>query len=176
MPPLVSDIPYPESAGGTGLRFLLTFRYLYGKQQVALRKLPVAQPSRDRPLHSGPGRQSFSPSATCFLDSSRKAAYQDSRNERSLRHPELSSLEPLGGRSLAADPDGRKGSLHHQYQYSNRHTYEKLEVELTHLFSARASVLIDTKTHFIQGKNAQFWCTSISTEGGREPYVADTEH
>src|SRR5690242_10154898 len=57
-----------------------------------------------------------------------------------------------------------------QYQYSNRHTYEKLEVELRHLLSAKVPVLIDTKTHFIQGKNAHFQCTNPKSaqtqEGG----------
>jgi hypothetical protein len=45
-----------------------------------------------------------------------------------------------------------------QNQYSNRHSYEKLEVGLTHLSSTKVPVLIDTKTHFIQGENAQFQC------------------
>jgi|SRR5690348_9186870 len=41
-----------------------------------------------------------------------------------------------------------------QYQYSNRQSYEKLEVDLTHLSSTKVLILIDTKTHFVQG--AQF--------------------
>jgi hypothetical protein len=45
-----------------------------------------------------------------------------------------------------------------QYQYSNRQSYEKLEVDLTHLSSTKVLILIDTKTHFVQGKNAQFQC------------------
>ena len=40
-------------------------------------------------------------------------------------------------------------------QYSNRQSYEKLEVELTPLPSIKLLFLIDTKTHFVQGKNAQ---------------------
>jgi len=47
-----------------------------------------------------------------------------------------------------------------RYQYSNRHSYEKLEVRLTRLPSTQLPVLIDTKTHFVQGENAQFQCTS----------------
>ena len=51
---------------------------------------------------------------------------------------------------------------------SNRHTYEKLEVELRHLLSAKVPVLIDTKTHFIQGKNAQFQCTNPKSAQAQE--------
>jgi hypothetical protein len=45
------------------------------------------------------------------------------------------------------------------HQYSNRHSYEKLEVDLTHLSSTKVPFLIDTKTDFVQGENAQFQCT-----------------
>jgi hypothetical protein len=47
-----------------------------------------------------------------------------------------------------------------QYQYSNRQSYEKLEVHLNPLSSTNVPVLIDTKTHFVQGKIAQFQCNS----------------
>jgi hypothetical protein len=45
-----------------------------------------------------------------------------------------------------------------QNQYSNRQSYEKLEVDLSRLSSTKVLILIDTKTHFVQGKNAQFQC------------------
>ena len=46
-----------------------------------------------------------------------------------------------------------------EYQYSNRQSYEKLEVGLSHSLSTKVLILIDTKTYFVQGKNAQFQCT-----------------
>ena len=52
-----------------------------------------------------------------------------------------------------------------KYQYSNRHTYEKLEVGLTLLPSTKVLFLIDTKMHFIQGENAQSQCSPPPKEG-----------
>ena len=46
------------------------------------------------------------------------------------------------------------------YQYSNRQPYEKLEVDLTPASSTKVPFLIDTKSYFVQGKNAQFPCIS----------------
>jgi hypothetical protein len=47
------------------------------------------------------------------------------------------------------------------HRLSNRHTYEKLERELSHLSSANVLVLIDTKTHFVQGILSVFELRSI---------------
>jgi hypothetical protein len=47
------------------------------------------------------------------------------------------------------------------YQYSNRQSYEKLEVHLSHLPSTKVVFLIDTKTHFVQGEIAPFQCTPM---------------
>ena len=61
-----------------------------------------------------------------------------------LRTTQRSIIKPL-----ASNVEG-------QYQYSNRQSYEKLEVDLTPVPSIKVPFLIDTKTHFVQGKNAQF--------------------
>ena len=66
------------------------------------------------------------------------------RRHFALHSAPISSLQPLTSSA--------------QYQYSNRQSYEKLEVDLTHLSSTKVLILIDTKSHFVQGKNAQFQC------------------
>jgi hypothetical protein len=55
-------------------------------------------------------------------------------------------------------PEQRRAASH---RLSNRHTYEKLERELSHLSSANVLVLIDTKTHFVQGILSVFELRSI---------------
>jgi hypothetical protein len=77
------------------------------------------------------------------------------KNRTRLRTPE--KRKGFASHSLALTEEGPLGTSHcfNRYQYSNRQSYEKLEVGLTPLLSIKVLFLIGTKTHFVQGKNAQ---------------------
>ena len=67
------------------------------------------------------------------------------------------ALEARSNR-ITRDPERRQAQP--QYQYSNRKIYEKLELDIAAVAPSRSIFLIANKSHFAQGENAQFQCSS----------------
>src|SRR5690348_13653849 len=78
-----------------------------------------------------------------------------------VRSRTLEMQEGFASHSLVLTKEGALVTRHrlNRYQYSNRKSYEKLEVDLTPLLSTKLLFLIAKNSHFIQGKNAQFQCS-----------------
>src|SRR5690348_7882442 len=132
------------------LEFAVTHRKQDSGQFLIATFRAFSRPSASRPArHSPPGTRHNPQSGPRKLESGLTHAYSatskfliDNFHRHFAPHSApISSLQPLTSST--------------QYQYSNRQSYEKLEVDLTHLSSTKVLILIDTKTHFVQGKNAQ---------------------
>ena len=87
--------------------------------------------------------------------------YRQANYENDKPHHQLGILRTPKGPSLGARLASRLPQSRNQYQYSNRKSYEKLEVELSLFPSTKIPFLIARKTHFVQGKNAPFQCTPL---------------
>ena len=78
-----------------------------------------------------------------------------SYSRRAARELLASSLSAIQGKRPEILTKEGQSPASSQYQYSNRQSYEKLEIDLTPLPSMKGLFLIDTKMHFVQGEIAQ---------------------
>ena len=135
------EFPVTHRKQSSAQFLIATFRAF--SRPFGFRPARHSPPGARHNLRSGPRK--LENRLTRFSSATSKFLIDNFHPHFALYRVPISSLQPLTSSA--------------QYQYSNRQSYEKLEVDLTRLSSTNVLVLIDTKTDFVQGENAQFQCT-----------------